>query len=245
MSQKCAKRQGKAFTLVELLVVIAIVAILMSMLMPALNGAREKAKQAYCRGNMKNMGLGFTMYVNDYAGWLPAMVYYSSASYADGRDNPWDAVIAPYLSVQIGAKTEAFHCPDDTQTRTFGPKRVQSYIFNANRGPSDAIDAKTPELKPIASIKMPSSLIIAVCGNKAWKYGDDPIVALTNKSGIGYNRTHYSPWGNTSALLFDHSLASNYLMVDGHCELLGNLAMAGYWQDPSGDKPSKRLWTNY
>lgn len=240
-----SRRPFAKFTLVELLVVIAIIAILMTMLLPALNGAREKAKQAYCRGGMKGIGLGFAMYVNDYAGWLPALVYYSGSSYADGRDNPWDVVIAPYLNVTIGKKTEAFHCPDDTQARVYGPNRVQSYIYNANRGPGDAIVSYTPELKTAASILMPSSLVIAVCGNSAWRYGDDPIVGLTNKNGIGYTRTHYSPWGNTTALLFNHSLSSNYLMVDGHGELLGNLAMAGYWQDPSGDKPSKRLWCNY
>ena len=68
LKQSLKYRQQKGFTLVELLVVIAVIAVLMSILMPALNRAREQGKRAMCLGNLKSLQLGWLMYADENEG---------------------------------------------------------------------------------------------------------------------------------------------------------------------------------
>ena len=78
------------FTLIELLIVIAIIAILASMLLPALNQARERAKTSTCSNNLKQIMLGAILYGNDYDG---TFMYYSLAA----GSKPWaEFLVAKY-----------------------------------------------------------------------------------------------------------------------------------------------------
>lgn len=95
-----AKRQ-RAFTLIELLVVIAIIAILASILFPVFARARENARRASCQSNLKQIGLGFMQYAQDYDGYTPG-----SSTGVSPVSISWPTFIFPYIKSE-----QLFVCP--------------------------------------------------------------------------------------------------------------------------------------
>ena len=113
-------QKRKAFTLIELLVVIAIIAILAAILFPVFARARENARRASCQSNLKQIGIGIMMYVQDYdetlipesSGGDPTLETGYPASLQSGvYYHLWQHILTPYLkSVQI------FNCPSNSAT---------------------------------------------------------------------------------------------------------------------------------
>ena len=85
-------RRLRGFTLIELLVVIAIIALLVSILLPSLNKAKDLARSAVCMGNLHHIGLAIPMYVNEFSGWLPAYCINEWGGVPKGETATFDGV---------------------------------------------------------------------------------------------------------------------------------------------------------
>jgi len=99
-----AHGQAQAFTLIELLIVIAIIAVLMAVLIPALNRAREMGKRAACMNNTKTLALAWTLYCSEHDGMMPAAQGLGNQGWVRGLTGTYATrpVEAP-LQEQIGA----------------------------------------------------------------------------------------------------------------------------------------------
>jgi len=123
------RRERKAFTLIELLVVIAIISILAAMLLPALSAAKEKARTVICLSNMKQIGVGLTIYADDHNDQLVPAEYNvrNGAKYQEG----WPTILCntKYLSAvwaptfySMPAGRSVFRCPSGLpQVYKFNP----------------------------------------------------------------------------------------------------------------------------
>ncbi len=110
-------------TLIELLTVLAIIGILAAILLPALTGAREKSRMAYCQNNLRTLGQGIHFYQEENDDSFP-----SGTGIAGGP--AWDEEVLPYLN----EAREAYACPSDRLRDPAVTNAIRTY--SANGGPN-------------------------------------------------------------------------------------------------------------
>lgn len=220
-------KQKQGFTLVELLVVIAIIALLMGILMPALSRARDQAQTIACRSNLKNLALGWTMYVDDNEGnliegetsddskpLLTGWVKYAMGSEIDFVDREKEGIkngnLWPYIR-----NLDVYNCPADRamkdhagETTDIKKALFRSYAIPGGMNGNHSQYELGVEVKKFMNIKAPATKYIFV---------EEDHVGLNSNWGSWILDPKGKKWHDGMAIL--HHKKACLAFADGHAEI--------------------------
>lgn len=216
MLERESKSTFKGFTLIEILVVVAIIAILAAILFPVFARARESARKSSCLSNLKQIGLGWMMYTQDYDETAPLAVYYVGAKEIgwdfalDYSSGDWDhpdisaGMLEPYIK-----NGQINNCPSFN-----GPgwgRPYTGYAYNTQYIGGEGPYGGGPLLHhsaSLAEIEEPANTIIFA--DAGYQFSPDDAVSGTN-----YLRGPGA--GNQAATAaFRHNGTANVAYADGH-----------------------------
>ena len=216
-----SQRSRAGFTLIELLVVIAIIAILAAILFPVFAKAREKARQAACTSNLKQLGLAMLQYQQDYDETFPTGTSNCGGGGNKGRIMGWAGQIYTYVK-----STAVYKCPDDPTTgmTSYAINQAINCVYPGYYNPPLATNALC--IPSIATLTAPASTVLLL--EEQGTTPGDPSSATpetTSSSSVGYaggtnNCNGYLVTGKDPTHPPVHTAAANYLACDGHVKWL-------------------------
>jgi len=211
--------KNRNFTLIELLVVIAIIAILASMLLPALSQAKNSSRAIACVNNLKQIGATFSMYVNDNNEYYPD--FFNDDTGGSLVNSEWKQ----QMLWEYAPKKLLWYCPSEVGISPYAQSDIENdysgYGYNwAGIGSSwissGFTDLYSPPAK-LSRIKNPPETILAGDSYFAnpdtktqYKYGRDTIHYMWN------DYVASSDWKRCNMVANRHSNATNILWVDTH-----------------------------
>lgn len=201
---KSQKNRKTLFTLIELLVVIAIIAILAGMLLPTLNQAKEKGRNASCRNNMKHFSLAATLYSDDNGGFF-------NPSYAKTPFVHWETLLLEYMKTKNDQ--ENYGCPSSvtaikskygSDAKNYIQYSINSDIFPYSTGTWS--EFYTPNAQKTSKIKNASRSFMLAC----------PRIDANKRYALKGNSMKY---GTADCVVGNgHGVSANLSFIDGHIE---------------------------
>lgn len=196
----------RAFTLIELLVVIAIIAILAAILFPVFGRARENARRSSCQSNMKQIGLGFKQYIQDYDEKFPVG---SNVT----EETSWAAALQPYIK-----STQIFQCPSETNPGDLSAGMWGYNDYWANRSICPWLGYAGSTEIVHSEAELPASSLVVLMGDGG-KYDDNMYSGNSGRPGYLTGALQYPPPANNRGDI-RHLEGANYAFVDGHVKWL-------------------------